>query len=73
MKYFLVGIFLFLTGLDIQAQIDTVLIKQFSYSDYNAGIENFSGLAGPDGDVFFSNSQGVLIYDGSEWELAAIA
>lgn len=73
MKYFLVGIFLFLTGLELQAQVDTVLIKQFSYSDYNAGIENFSGLAGPNGRLFFANSQGVLIYDGSEWELAAIA
>ena len=53
-------------------EIDTVLIRQFSYSDYNAGPTNYSGISGKDGLIFFSNSLGVLIYDGSDWEIANI-
>jgi signal transduction histidine kinase len=68
----LLGLLLITFGFTKAQEIDTVLIRQFSYSDYSAGITNYSGTIGKDGLVFFGNSQGVLIYDGSDWELVNI-
>jgi signal transduction histidine kinase len=52
--------------------IDTVQIRQFSYTTYKAGITTYSGAEGKNGKLFFANSEGLLIYDGSNWELLEI-
>ena len=52
--------------------IDTVQIRQFSYTTYKAGITTYSGTEGKNGKLFFANSEGLLIYDGTDWELLEI-
>ena len=54
-------------------KIDTVILRHFAPADYNAGTTNYSGYAMPDGTVLFANSNGVLIYDGSSWQLIKTA
>ena len=69
-KSFISGLILihFVVAYSNAQEIDTVLIRQFTYSDYNGGTVNYTGLAGPDGILYFGNSEGLLVYDGSEWK-----
>ncbi|MCS6821399.1 MAG: hypothetical protein NZ551_05975 [Microscillaceae bacterium] len=67
-KFYIV-IFLFFVVLDLFAQ--TGLFHTFHY---NPAIENFDRrntavIQGTDGVMYFANQQGVLIYDGINWEL----
>ena len=73
MKHLFLGFLLFITCSGIFAQeIDTVLIKQFSNAEYNAGDATYGGVASKDGIIYFANSMGVLIYDGSSWTLVKV-
>jgi DNA-binding CsgD family transcriptional regulator len=44
-------------------------ITSYSKTDYGAGIQNWSITQGEDGIMYFANNDGLLSYDGSQWEL----
>ncbi len=41
----------------------------YTKSDYHADIQNWSITQGEDGIMYFANNEGLLAFDGSEWEL----
>lgn len=45
------------------------LINNYSYQSYNAGTSNWSILEDDRGIMYFANNQGILEYDGQNWEL----
>ena len=45
------------------------LINNYSYQSYNAGTSNWCILEDDRGIMYFSNNQGILEYDGQDWEL----
>jgi len=61
--------------LTIQAQRikdDTINIRNFRSSDYNASVYNYDIEEDENGIIYVANANGVLSYDGSTWELTPI-
>ncbi len=48
-------------------------IQNFSPTDYNAEIQNFSIVQDKHGLMYFGNNKGVLVYDGVSWRLIQAA
>ena len=48
-------------------------IQNFSPTDYNAEIQNFSIVQDKRGLIYFGNNKGVLVYDGVSWRLIPTA
>lgn len=44
-------------------------IINYSVSDYKAGNQNWSVAQGNDGKIYFGNNRGLLVYDGTRWNL----
>lgn len=55
-----------------QEQLGRPLITNYSYQEYDAGPVNWWGLEDADGIMYFANGQGVLQYDGVNWNLIKI-
>lgn len=70
----LVATIIFLSKLAFAQGIaqDSINIRTFGSRDYKAAIYNFSALEDENGIMYFSNDNGVLEYDGSEWRLIKI-
>lgn len=70
----LVATIIFLSKLAVAQDIaqDSINIRTFGSRDYKAAIYNFSVLEDENGIMYFSNDNGVLEYDGSEWRLIKI-
>ncbi len=65
--------FLVFLGPQIFAQKkDSIKINNFNSGDYRASDLNYAGTVDKEGVLFFANENGVLKYDGSEWELIPI-
>src|ERR1700749_2099468 len=68
-----VGLLLFLLGgltaVFGQNPIGLPAITNYSRSDYNAGLQNRSIAQDGDGIIYFANSEGLLSYDGTSWQL----
>lgn len=45
------------------------LVQNFSKTSYQAGNQNWSASYGPDGRMYFANSDGLLSFDGQHWDL----
>ncbi|MEL5893369.1 triple tyrosine motif-containing protein [Bacteroides sp. GD17] len=45
------------------------IVRNYSVSDYNAGIQNWSVTQDEGGVMYFGNSKGLLEYDGNNWQL----
>jgi len=45
------------------------LVQNFSKTFYQAGNQNWSASYGPDGRMYFANSDGLLSFDGQHWDL----
>ncbi|MEP2771852.1 MAG: ATP-binding protein [Fulvivirga sp.] len=56
----------------VNAQPDTVLIKNYNNADYQAAGLNYTGIKSSEGHFYFANENGVLRYDGSRWQLIPI-
>ena len=52
-----------------QEQIGRPFITNYSYQEYEAGPTNWWSLEDADGIMYFANGQGVLQYDGVNWNL----
>ncbi len=50
-------------------RFDRCRILNYSRSDYQAGIQNWSIAQSADGIMYFANTSGLLSFDGLEWEL----
>ncbi len=68
MRIFLIISFLFL-GLNAKSQGGNYYLKNYEIPLQNLEHKYFSSVQGIDGQVFFANIHGVLIYDGAHWEL----
>ena len=44
-------------------------VKSYRKTDYNAARQNWSVCSGPGGTVYFANHQGLLSFDGTNWQL----
>lgn len=49
------------------------IIKNFDRSEYNAGMQTWSISQAPNNLMYFANNQGLLEFDGHNWELHGVA
>ncbi len=69
--FFMVA-FVWLSASHLPAQIKDIglpFINNYSRSSYQAGTQNWSITQDPQGNMYFANNDGVLVYDGTNWEL----
>ena len=45
------------------------IVRSYSVSDYNAGVQNWSVAQDEKGVIYFGNNKGLLEFDGSTWKL----
>lgn len=45
------------------------IVRNYSVSDYNAGIQNWAIAQDERGVMYFGNNSGLLEFDGSAWRL----
>ncbi len=72
MRNFYLSIFLFFSFcliFPIYSQEFTPVVNQFSKADYNAANQNWAVGQSADGVMYFGNNQGLLQFDGINWEL----
>lgn len=50
-----------------QSNLGQPFIQNHPRSEYRAGTQNWAGLQGPDGRVFFANNEGLLEFNGKGW------
>ena len=48
------------------------MMQHYSAKDYRAGISNFDMAQSDDGLLYFSNLNGILKFDGKEWQFIKI-
>ncbi|MEQ8245302.1 ATP-binding protein [Fulvivirga sp.] len=72
LRYLLTIISLLASPLLLAQQADSVTVRNFSTGDYKAAAINYSGVMDSNGDLYFANENGILKYDGSEWEIIPI-
>jgi ligand-binding sensor domain-containing protein/DNA-binding CsgD family transcriptional regulator len=63
---------LFLLSSHVHAQFQSIgspLVQNFSKSQYHSGNKNWSVSKDKRGIMYFGNSEGLLVYDGSNWQL----
>ncbi|HWZ16539.1 MAG TPA: triple tyrosine motif-containing protein [Mucilaginibacter sp.] len=66
-----IGIF-FLTFASAYAQLQSIgspLVQNFTKSQYHSGNKNWAAAKDSKGIMYFGNSEGLLVYDGSYWQL----
>jgi len=70
-RFVVVVLFFFLLdGLVAQINsIGTPFIKNYTKADYNAGQQNWKIDQGQDGRLYFANNDGILEFDGLNWNL----
>lgn len=51
---------------------DSLIIRNYSSTNYYASSVNHSGLALPNNKMLFANDRGIIEYDGSDWRLFPI-
>lgn len=72
-KYFLV--FLFIAGHFVESigqdipRVGSPFVKQYSKTVYHAGNQNWGIAVSPEGMIYSANTEGLLQFDGQEWEL----
>lgn len=44
-------------------------VTNYLAKDYEAGYQNWACAQGSNGEMYFGNSQGLLVYDGYRWTL----
>lgn len=70
-KYILSFLFSLLSVVALQAQPGKYPIKNFTSSDYKAGIQNIDFSQNRDMDIFVANNLGVLSFNGTRWDINA--
>jgi len=55
-----------------KAQAFLPIINNYTNHDYRAGSQNWSVAQNDDGIIYIGNTYGLLVYDGSNWELTPI-
>lgn len=59
--------------LTAQSIEDSLVIKNFSSTNYFASSVNYSGISLPDNIILIANDRGLLSYDGNQWKLTPIS
>ncbi len=73
LKYFLV--ILFIVGHFVESngqnipRVGSPYVQQYSKTVYHAGNQNWGIAVSPEGMIYSANTEGLLQYDGQEWEL----
>lgn len=47
-------------------------IINYSVNDYNAGNQNWAVAQGPKGRIYVGNNRGLLVFDGTQWDLVKL-
>lgn len=58
----------FFLGFIASAQSNNVKIKQYTKADFNADSQFWAAAEGKDGTLFFGNNDGVVIFNGEQWQ-----
>lgn len=66
---FILSLLIFCTNAPVYAAHFKPIVTNFTTADYgdNAGNQNWCGTQGANGEMYFANNRGVLIYDGDRW------
>lgn len=64
-----IAIFRLLFNISVYAQEGIPVIETYSVENYQAGMENWDAIQSPEGLMYFANSEGLLEYDGVNWQL----
>ena len=66
---FILSLLIFCTNDPVYAARFKPIVTNFTTADYgdNAGNQNWCGTQGANGEMYFANNRGVLIYDGDRW------
>src|SRR5690606_3059875 len=69
--YILIAVLLFFYTTDAQSlsSIGSPYIQNYSKSQYKAGNQNWSITQDKEGLIYTANNEGLLVYDGANWEL----
>lgn len=69
--YFLIAVHLFFYTANAQSlsSIGSPYIQNYSKSQYKAGNQNWSISQDKDGLIYTANNEGLLVFDGANWEL----
>ena len=68
-KYWVVCLLLFTLLIQATASSFMPAVTNYLAKDYEAGYQNWACAQGSNGEMFFGNSQGLLVYDGYRWTL----
>lgn len=72
----LLPLLFFLVPVEISAQVKEVglpLVQNFSKKLYDADTQNWEIIEGENGFVYAANNQGIMLYDGIEWNVFPVA
>lgn len=67
--FLLFTVLLCLSGFSQQKLIGTSSVRNYSRSEINAGIQNWSIQQGDNGKMYFANNSGLLEFDGVNWRI----
>lgn len=68
-KYWVVCFLLFILFIQARASSFMPAVTNYLAKDYEAGYQNWACAQGSNGEMYFGNSQGLLVYDGYRWTL----
>ena len=68
-KYWVVCLLLFILFIQARASSFMPAVTNYLAKDYEAGYQNWACAQGSNGEMYFGNSQGLLVYDGYRWTL----
>ena len=73
MRRFLLGIVILLTTLTLPCEAQLLMIRNFPPALNAYSAQNWSVAEGFGGQMFFGNNQGLLSFDGDEWNVSYVA
>ena len=71
-KYFLIILFVLITGKEANSQFDKIgfpFHENFERSEYQAGLQSWMISQAPNGIMYFANNDGLMEFDGLNWEV----
>ena len=73
MRRFLLGIVIILTTFTLRSEAQLLMIRNFPPAFNASSAQNWGIAEGFGGQMFFGNNQGLLSYDGDEWNVSYVS
>lgn len=71
--FFALLLFFLLAGRAVSQSYGTPFTLNFRKADYRGGTQSWDVAQGPDGVMYFANNNGLLEFDGYEWQLTPVS